>query len=441
MNPSSKYEDYARRVLKHGKPSTDRTGTGTLRVTGDQIRFSLADGCPIVTTKQVSIGFVAKELEWILKGNTSQKYLKEKLKCSIWDEWADEHGRLGPVYGAMWMRRPASHIEIQKKPLDMRVGVMLDSDRAAKLTQVNLRKHGRTQLNNNPAFAVWKRILLTVANSPTTITNSVPETFQTRTLDARWMKFENFEEDFYSLPGCEITANADRDCYFVTTSNLGYGIYAPDTVSFVETYKQIFTTMAHQRTIAELHDSGEHQNVFVPRYYINQLQEAIDTLRTNPDSRRIIVDSWEPALLPVPGVAPDKQAALGKMALAPCHCMFQFTAIPDGKGGHTLDLHLLQRSVDTALGAPYNHVSYAILLEVVAREVGMTAGDFIWTGVDCHVYKNHVQTLRKQLRRKTHPLPKLVIDPSVKGISTFSWDKVKLENYVHGPKTDYPVAI
>lgn len=98
-------------------------------------------------------------------------------------------------------------------------------------------------------------------------------------------------------------------------------------------------------------------------------------------------------------------------------------------------------SVDTALGAPYNHVSYAILLEVVAREVGMTAGDFVWTGVDCHVYKNHVATLRNQLRRKTHPLPTLVIDPSVKGISTFSWDKVKLENYVHGPKTDYPVAI
>lgn len=436
----SAYEDFGRHVLKHGVKSSDRTGVGTLRITGHQMRFNLQEGFPMVTSKQVSFAYIARELEWLVKGNTSQTYLKNNLKCSIWDEWADEFGRLGPIYGAMWRRRPSANIEMIEVPVDMRIGECINEQRAEKIlsSTANTRKY----FYGNPAYEAWRRMIRLAASSNKKLSTdkSIPEQVQRVTVCKEWLQFTNFLTDFYSLPGCELVQVDNADSWLLHTSNEGRGLFAKDTLQIIESYKHSLLAVAGALT-AEKRAEGIYDKVVTPRFYIDQLADAIEQIKTNPDSRRIIVDSWEPSLLPQSGVGPSKQAGQGRMALAPCHCMFQFTVLPQKSGPAKLDLTLLQRSADTVLGVPYNIASYALLLHIVALECGLVAGDFVWNGIDCHVYQNHVDKFRNQLRRKTHPLPKLVIDPSVKSLKDFKASLVKLEGYVHGPKTDYPVAV
>ncbi|MDP1925874.1 MAG: thymidylate synthase [Thiobacillus sp.] len=261
------YLDLMRHVLEHGTQKDDRTGTGTLSVFGWQMRYNLAEGFPLVTTKKCHLRSILHELLWFLQGDTNIKYLKEN-GVSIWDEWADENGNLGPVYGHQWRSWP--------KP-----------------------------------------------------------------------------------------------------------------------------------------DGGT----------IDQISEVVKTLKTNPDSRRIIVSAWN-------------VADLDKMALAPCHAFFQFY-VADGK----LSCQLYQRSADIFLGVPFNIASYALLTLMVAQVVGLKPGDFVHTLGDAHLYSNHLEQAKLQLAREPRALPTLALNPEVKDIFAFRFEDFTLEGYDPHPHIAAPIAV
>lgn len=261
------YLDLMRHVLEHGTKKDDRTGTGTLSVFGWQMRYNLAEGFPLVTTKKCHLRSIIHELLWFLQGDTNIKYLKEN-GVSIWDEWADEHGNLGPVYGHQWRSWP--------------------------------RPEGGT---------------------------------------------------------------------------------------------------------------------------IDQISDVVKTLRTNPDSRRIIVSAWN-------------VADLDKMALAPCHAFFQFY-VADGK----LSCQLYQRSADIFLGVPFNIASYALLTLMMAQVTGLAPGDFVHTLGDAHLYLNHLDQTREQLSREPRPLPTMTLNPDVKDIFAFRFEDFTLSGYDPHPAIKAPVAV
>jgi len=261
------YLDLMRHVLEHGTKKDDRTGTGTLSVFGWQMRYNLAEGFPLVTTKKCHLRSILHELLWFLQGDTNIKYLKEN-GVSIWDEWADESGNLGPVYGHQWRNWPKS-------------------------------------------------------------------------------------------------------------------------------------------------DGGT----------IDQISEVVKALKTNPDSRRIIVSAWN-------------VSDLDKMALAPCHAFFQFY-VADGK----LSCQLYQRSADIFLGVPFNIASYALLTLMMAQVTGLKPGDFVHTLGDAHLYLNHLDQTREQLSREPRPLPTMTLNPEVKDIFAFRFEDFTLGGYDPHPAIKAPVAV
>lgn len=261
------YEDLLADILANGTRKGDRTGTGTLSVFGRQLRYHLADGFPRITTKFVAMKPIKGELLWFLRGSTNIEWL-QRNGITIWDEWADEHGELGPVYGYQWRSWPA-----------------------------------------------------------------------------------------------------------------------PD---------------------------GRH---------IDQISQLLETLRSNPDSRRMIVSAWN-------------VADLDKMALQPCHAFFQFY-VADGK----LSCQLYQRSADMFLGVPFNIASYSLLTHMIAQQVGLDVGDFVWTGGDCHIYLNHLDQVREQISREPYPFPTLELR---KADSLFSYEMDDIsatQGYQHHPKLIGAVSV
>lgn len=261
------YLDLLKYILDKGVEKSDRTGTGTKSVFGYQMRFDLNEGFPLVTTKKVHTRSIIHELLWFLMGDTNIQYLKEN-GVSIWDEWADENGDLGPVYGKQW----------------------------------------------------------------------------------------RFWED----------SNGNK---------------------------------------------------------IDQIQQIIEQIKTNPDSRRIIVSAWNVGDLP-------------KMALMPCHAFFQFY-VADGK----LSCQLYQRSADVFLGVPFNIASYALLTMMIAQVCDLGFGEFVWTGGDTHIYSNHMDQVKLQLSRDPRPLPKMKINPAIKSIFDFKYEDFNLEGYDPHPGIKAPVAV
>lgn len=264
---SDQYEIFLKHVYENGTFKSDRTGTGTKSVFGYQMRFDLNEGFPLVTTKKVHLKSIIHELLWFLKGETNIAYLKEN-GVSIWDEWADAEGNLGPVYGKQWRS--------------------------------------------------W---------------------------------------------------------------------------------------------------AGPDGNT------IDQISEVVETLKKNPDSRRMIVSAWNPADLP-------------HMALAPCHCLFQFY-VADGK----LSCQLYQRSADIFLGVPFNIASYALLTMMLANVCGLKYGDFVHTFGDAHVYTNHFEQVELQLSRTPMKYPQMKINPDVKSIFDFKFEDFQIEDYNPHPAIKAPVAV
>ena len=249
------YLDLCQRVLDEGTIKHDRTGTGTISVFGHQMRFHMEDGFPLLTTKKLHLKSIIYELLWFLQGDTNVRYLQEH-GVRIWNEWADENGELGPIYGHQWRS--------------------------------------------------W-----------------------------------------------------------------------PD------------------------YNGGT----------IDQIANVVETIKHNPDSRRMMVSAWN-------------VAEVEKMALPPCHCLFQFY-VADGK----LSLQLYQRSADIFLGVPFNIASYALLLQMMAQVTGLQCGDFIHTLGDAHIYLNHLDQVKLQLTREPRTLPKMIINPEVKDLFSFQYEDFQLEGY------------
>lgn len=271
------YQDLLKHVYENGTEKSDRTGTGTKSVFGYQMRFDLSEGFPMVTTKKLHLKSIIHELLWFLNGDTNIKYLQEN-GVRIWNDWADENGDLGPVYGHQWRN--------------------------------------------------WN----------------------------------------------------DED--------------------------------------------------------IDQIKDIIDTLKNNPDSRRMLVTAWNPSVMPDTSVSFSENVANGKAALPPCHAFFQFY-VADGK----LSCQLYQRSADIFLGVPFNIASYALLTMMMAQVCGYEAGDFIHTFGDAHIYSNHYEQVKLQLSRDPRPLPQMVINPEVKDIFKFKFDDFTLENYDPHPHIKGAVAV
>jgi len=259
------YLDLVKHVLENGNQKGDRTGTGTKSVFGYQMRFDLADGFPMVTTKKLHLKSIIYELLWFLKGDTNIKYLQEN-GVKIWDAWADENGNLGPVYGHQWRN--------------------------------------------------W-----------------------------------NSEE---------------RD----------------------------------------------------------QISEIIEELKTNPNSRRMLVSAWNPSVLPDTSKTFSENVANNKAALPPCHAFFQFY-VSDSK----LSCQLYQRSADIFLGVPFNIASYALLTMMVAQVCNLGVGEFIHTFGDAHIYNNHFEQIQLQLSREPKPLPKMILNPEIKNIFDFTYSDFTLVGY------------
>lgn len=265
--PSNQFETLLEHVYKTGVDKNDRTGVGTRSVFGYQMRFNLAEGFPLVTTKKLHIRSIVHELLWFLSGSSNIKYLHDN-GVSIWDEWADENGDLGPVYGVQWRSWPAAD--------------------------------GRK---------------------------------------------------------------------------------------------------------------------------IDQITNLVEGIKKNPDSRRHLVVAWNPA-------------EVDKMALPPCHCLFQFY-VANGK----LSCQLYQRSCDIFLGVPFNIASYSLLTHMIAQQCDLDVGDFVWTGGDCHIYKNHFEQVELQLSRTPRAYPKLVIGRKPASIFDYKFEDFVIESYDPWPHIKAPIAV
>ena len=271
------YHDLLKHLLENGTQKGDRTGTGTISCFGYQMRFNLSEGFPLLTTKKLHLKSIIHELLWFIKGETNIQYLKNH-KVRIWDEWADENGDLGPVYGHQWRN--------------------------------------------------W---------------------------------------------------NSEG---------------------------------------------------------IDQIEVLIDQIKSNPNSRRMIVSAWNPSVLPDTTKSFTENVKNGKAALPPCHAFFQFY-VSEGK----LSCQLYQRSADTFLGVPFNIASYALFTMMIAQVTDLQPGDFVHTFGDVHLYNNHIDQAKEQLSRDTRPLPQMKINPKIKDITAFTFEDFELINYDPHPHIKAAVSI
>lgn len=428
------YKDLVKDVLDNGYDSGDRTGTGTKSVFGRQVRFDLSEGFPLVTVKKTFWKGVLVELLWLMRGETNVKFLQER-GVKIWDEWADENGDLGPVYGKSWrdfgtkpeaIPQPTPNLRegLEKTYLGIANGYHKEGHLLKKTWEGMV---SRCYDKNSNMYHLYGGKGVSVCD--------------------RWLEFKAFAEDAEKLSGWELKKINPRQ-YCLDKDGLGDGFqYSPKNCQWISQkennrlkskYKYtvekdgIQYTFSNPSTFCEEHGISNknfsdlwtknaktrHGYSFVSKEStelgVDQLSAVIERIKTNPNCRRLIVNAWDASLIKY-------------MKLPPCHAFFQFY-VRDGK----LSCQLYQRSADLFLGVPFNIASYACLTHLVANECGLEVGDFVHTFGDLHLYNNHLDQANTLLEREPMKLPELKVHLDPGNLMTFvdrmcqnmSWEEI-----------------
>lgn len=451
------YQALLREILDHGTLKTDRTGTGTRSIFGPQMRFNLAEGFPLVTTKKVHLKSIIHELLWFLRGDTNNQLL-EAEGVKIWREWArPKDGALGPVYGKQWRRW--EQVELIA-PRNFEVPPHAPQPELIAGIGRNTLPASRETPALSQLYSIWNEMLHRCYD--TTKRSYAEYGGRGIFVDARWHDFAAFAADAYTLPN-GLLKQAFPDGYELDKDYYATNKYGPETCLWLTRKEQNINTRRGRavRATAPWGDSvvlmdiaglcQDHQldesSVYkclrgdrpthkgwrfevldtaglLPRLRLHdQIRQAVAEIRLRPDSRRILVSAWNVADLP-------------RMRLQPCHALFQFY-VADGR----LSCQLYQRSADVFLGVPFNIASYALLTLMVAQVTGLRPGEFIWTGGDTHLYSNHLDQARQQLERAPRPLPTMRLNPAVTDIFGFQYDDFQLESYDPWPAIKAPVAV
>lgn len=437
------YLDLMGHVLQNGVLKGDRTGTGTLSVFGYQMRFNLECGFPLMTTKCLNTKAIIHELLWFLNGDTNTKYLNDN-GVKIWDDWADANGNLGPIYGANWRSWGAKAKNITQPIPKLRHGVEPKYLGVGNGTGSFKHHLGKT----------WEG-MMSMCYDRKNISYGTYGAVGVHVCD-RWLEFKAFAEDATKLPGYNIKTDVRK---VLDKDIIGNGfVYSPDTCQWVTDAqnasaheKWIYTvkkdgveySFTNINTFCKEHCIGDknisdlwtgnknaktrHGFSFVSKKAINtthdQISDVIKSIKENPDSRRHIVSAWN-------------VGELDKMALPPCHAMFQFYV-----AGGKLSCQLYQRSGDIFLGVPFNIASYALLTCMIAQEAGLKPGEFIHTLGDAHIYCNHIEQAKEQLLREPRPMPTLSLNENVKSVFDFKYGDFSFSGYDPHPHIKAPIAV
>lgn len=447
-NGEQGYLDLMRKIRDEGATKTDRTGTGTKSLFAPQLRFNLAEGFPLLTTKRVHFKSVLHELLWFLRGETNTRYLEEN-GVTIWRKWADANGELGPVYGHAWRRWGAKPAAVPQPTPRLRDGV-----EATVLGVAN-----GAGASSHPLGKTWQG-LIERCYRPDSDSYRYYGRRGVSVCDA-WLEFARFAEDAYRLPGGEDKRRDDSLVLDKDGRGDGWS-YGPDRCQWITpqlnaelradktivvervadgqrfSFRNASAFAAHHgfdaKNFSDLWTGAKNAQVrsgfklveTIPDQppAIDQLGEAIQLLRTSPDSRRIIVTAWDPA-------------TFRRCRLPPCHMTYQFW-VDDRK---RLSCHMLQRSADYFLGVPFNIASYALLTELVAHVTGHKAGELAITFVDCHLYLNHLAQVEEQLSRTPNEPPWIELNPQIREIDDFKYEDVRLHGYECHPPIAAQVAV
>lgn len=440
------YLELLDKVLKEGEHRDDRTGVGTRAIFGYQMRFDMRKYLPIVTTKRVHLKSVIHELLWMLKGKTNNEYLKER-EVTIWDEWSDQNGNLGPIYGHGWRNyggKPES--APQKKPCCP----------TGKHTYLGVADGSNKE--GHPLKKTWEGM---IARCYDKSSNSYPR-YGKRGVSVSddWLVFENFAKDAETLPGYSEKLSSEKR-YVLDKDTLGDGFtYSKETCCWVTDKDN--EPLHFLTTVRRISDGSIHSFINVSDFClaqgissknfsdlwtgnknakqrsgfelieridldkgVDQIKEVFTSLKTNPTSRRHLVVAWNPLQLP-------------QMALPPCHCLFQFYL----NNNEELSCQLYQRSCDAFLGLPFNITSYAILTAIFADCLGVKPGEFVWTGGDVHIYENHIEQVKLQLSRSPYPQQAFI---QFGRQHEYPWDyefeDITVYNYKYHPAIKAPVAV
>lgn len=403
------YNDAIALIRDTGVESEDRTGTGTIKLAGLQMRFDLAKGFPAVTTKKLAFKAVVTELLWFLRGSTDNRALSSLVHdgnatgATIWSGNASDpnftrrayDGDLGPVYGHQWRFWPADGTDFHH----------VDRIPASEATRVEMPTKGFKPKSDTSApqiHALWIHIMGECArNTAVSISND-------------WQDYLKFKEEVIHLPG--FYRFMTDSMYTLDPNYYGANQYSKETSIFVRGDKL-------SRTLDLLNSSkNTPSSVYRPIWFIDQISELIHGLKTNPTGRRHIITAWN-------------VSDLSKMALPPCHCLASFVVL-----GNKLTCVLTQRSCDMFLGVPFNIASYSLLTHMIAKECGMEVGELVWNGGDCHIYKNHLPQVEEQLNREPFKLPELMIKHD-RGIFDYQLSDFDLLNYQHHPAIKADMAV
>lgn len=436
------YLDLAQKILDKGSDRMDRTGVGCRSLFGEQLRFDLSQGFPLLTTKRVFWRGVAAELLWMLSGNTNVKPLQEQA-VHIWDEWCDQHGNLGPVYGHMWRNyglKPESVPQPTPTPAPNPTFLGIANGSGKDFSLIGKTWQGMIERCYNPANIGYEDYGQKGAH-----------------VCDRWLNFKCFEHDAKLLPGWTNKELHPRK-YVLDKDGLGDGFcYSPKTCQWITAEQN--SQLRSNRTfilekdgvqvsfrnpsqfcrerglrVAYLTSLWRHPNP-ADRVYgyrlvsvlkdrgIDQIDILIQGLKRDPGGRRHIVCSWH-------------HPSIKYQKLPPCHNYFQcFVA------NNKLSLCLHQRSADFLLGVPFNIASYALLTHMIAHVCGYQVGEFIHNFGDVHLYHNHFDQIREQLSRTPCPLPQLSLNREVDSIFDFKFEDFKLTGYTPMPAIKAEVAV